>query len=126
LASGLLSGSIDRSRHFEAVDHRNYNRQGQAFDRGETFAGVDFELGLELVDDVRRILGVDGAALAPLALRFILMHPAVTCAIPGGKSPAQVEQNLSAADLPALSDAQLAALAALYDQKLRPLVHQLW
>ncbi len=126
LASGLLSGSMRATRRFEDADHRKYNRQGEAFDRGETFSGVDYELGLELVESVRRILDVPSGNLAPWALRFILMQEAVTCAIPGGKSPDQVETNCGAAELPPLSVAQMRALSELYTEKLRPLVHQRW
>ncbi len=125
LASGLLSGKMRADRVFAERDHRNYNRYGQAFDRGETFSGIDFELGLELAEEIRRYVP-EGATLAQLALRWILMDPAVTCAIPGAKRPEQVEQNARAADLPELSQAAMTALHELYDARLRQLVHQRW
>lgn len=125
LASGLLSGNMRADRVFAERDHRNYNRHGQAFDRGETFSGIDFELGLELAEEIRRYVP-EGATLAQLALRWILMDPAVTCAIPGAKRPDQVEQNARAADLPKLDPTTMAALRELYDTRLRELVHQRW
>jgi aryl-alcohol dehydrogenase-like predicted oxidoreductase len=125
LASGLLSGKLSRSSQFAADDHRNFNRHGEAFDVGETFSGVDYEVALEAVEEIRRLLPA-GAAMAPFALRWILMHDAVSCAIPGGKRPAQVAENCAAADLPPLTDAAMAAIRNLYDAKIRPLVHQRW
>lgn len=125
LASGLLSGSMRADRIFAERDHRNYNRHGEAFDQGETFSGVDFELGLEIAEEMRRYVP-PGASLAQLALRWILMDPAVTCAIPGAKRPDQVEQNARAADLPELDQATLAALRELYDTRLRGRIHHRW
>lgn len=125
LASGLLSGSMRADRVFADRDHRNYNRHGEAFDQGETFSGVDFALGLELAEEMRRYVP-EGASLAQLALRWILMDPAVTCAIPGAKRPDQVEQNARAADLPELSPETLAALRELYDTRLRSQIHPRW
>ena len=92
LASGLLSGKITRARKFAKDDHRNFNRHGEAFDRGETFAGVDFATGLRAVEALKAFVP-EGATLAQLALRWILEFPAVTCAIPGAKRPAQVAEN---------------------------------
>ncbi|MGA2074130.1 MAG: aldo/keto reductase [Terriglobia bacterium] len=125
LASGLLSGRMTRHTTFAKDDHRNFNRHGEAFDRGETFSGVDYEIGLEAVE-VLRSLVPPGATLAQLALRWILMFDAVTCAIPGAKRPAQVEENCRASDLPPLSDGQMATVRELYDSKIRELVHQRW
>lgn len=125
LASGLLSGTMTADRAFAERDHRRYNRRGEAFDRGETFSGVDFELGLELAEQLRRYVP-EGATLAQFALRWILMDPAVTCAIPGAKRPAQVEQNAAAADLPPLDPTTLAAIRELYDTHLRQQIHQRW
>lgn len=125
LASGLLSGAMRRDRAFSPEDHRNYNRHGEAFDRGETFSGVDFELGLSVAEEMRAHLPA-GWTLAELALRWILMDPAVTCAIPGAKRPAQVEQNARAADLPELPKETLTALRDIYDARLRQHVHARW
>ena len=125
LASGLLTGRMTRHTTFPKDDHRNFNRHGEAFDRGETFSGVDYEIGLEAVE-ILKTLVPPGATLAQLALRWILMFDAVTCAIPGAKRPAQVEDNVRASELPPLSDAQMAKVRELYDSKIRELVHQRW
>ena len=125
LASGLLSGRMTRQTNFPKDDHRNFNRHGEAFDRGETFSGVDYEVGLEAVEVLKGLVP-HGATLAQLALRWILMYDAVTCAIPGAKRPAQAEDNCRASDLPQLSDAQMATVRELYDTKIRELVHQRW
>jgi aryl-alcohol dehydrogenase-like predicted oxidoreductase len=125
LASGLLSGRMTRHTAFPKDDHRNFNRHGEAFDRGETFSGVDYETGLEAVEILKSLVP-PGATLAQLALRWILMFAAVTCAIPGAKRPAQVEENVRASDLAPLSDAQMAKVRELYDSKIRALVHQRW
>jgi len=125
LASGLLSGRMTRHTTFSKDDHRNFNRHGEAFDRGETFSGVDYEVGLEAVEVLKGLVP-PGATVAQLALRWILMFDAVTCAIPGAKRPAQVEDNCRASDLPPLSDEQMARVRELYDSKIRTLVHQRW
>ena len=125
LASGLLSGKLSRDSQFAADDHRNFNRHGQAFDVGETFSGVDYEVALDAVEEIRRLLPA-GIAMAPFALRWILMDGAVSCAIPGGKRPAQVAENCAASDLPPLADTDMAAIRAIYHTKIRPLVHQRW
>jgi aryl-alcohol dehydrogenase-like predicted oxidoreductase len=125
LASGLLSGRMTRHTAFPKDDHRNFNRHGEAFDRGETFSGVDYEVGLEAVETLKSLVP-PGATLAQLALRWILMFDAVTCAIPGAKRPAQVEENVRAGDLAPLSDAQMAKVREVYDSKIRALVHQRW
>jgi aryl-alcohol dehydrogenase-like predicted oxidoreductase len=125
LASGLLSGRMTRDSTFPKDDHRNFNRHGEAFDRGETFSGVDYEVGLEAVEVLKGLIP-PGATMAQLALRWILMFDAVTCAIPGAKRPAQVEDNCRASDLPPLSDEQMALVRELYDRKIRALVHQRW
>jgi aryl-alcohol dehydrogenase-like predicted oxidoreductase len=125
LASGLLSGRMTRHTTFSKDDHRNFNRHGEAFDRGETFSGVDYEVGLEAVEVLKGLVP-PGATVAELALRWILMFDAVTCAIPGAKRPAQVEDNCRASDLPPLSDEQMAQVRELYDSKIRALVHQRW
>jgi aryl-alcohol dehydrogenase-like predicted oxidoreductase len=125
LASGLLTGKYDRTSTFAADDHRNYNRHGAAFDVGETFAGLDYETGLEFVAAIRELVP-EGVTTAQLALRWILMHEGVTAAIPGAKSPAQARANAAAADLPPLPDAVMARVRELYDRYARDLVHQRW
>ncbi len=125
LASGLLTGGMNRSTRFARDDHRNYNRKGQAFDRGETFSGVDFEKGLKAVEELKRILP-KGFSLSQLALRWILMHDAVSCAIPGAKRPEQVQENCAASDLPRLSGRLLREVREIYDKYIREDVHQRW
>ncbi len=125
LSSGMLSGKFSRDSRFSADDHRAFNRQGEAFDKGETFSGVDYEQGLAAVDELRSLLP-QGVSMARLALRWILMHEAVTAAIPGGRTPAQVDENVSAADLAALPAPLMQALADLYQRRIAPQVHALW
>jgi aryl-alcohol dehydrogenase-like predicted oxidoreductase len=125
LASGLLTGKLNADSTFAADDHRSYNREGAAFDQGETFSGVEFEAGLEAVDELRAICPT-GFSLAQLALRWILMFDEVTCAIPGARRPEQVEQNTAAADLPALSNETMAAVSSIYDRLIRRSVHHRW
>jgi aryl-alcohol dehydrogenase-like predicted oxidoreductase len=125
LASGMLTGKLTRDSQFEKDDHRNFNRHGEAFDQGETFSGVDYEVALAAVEEIRRCLPA-GMSMAQLALRWILMFDAVTCAIPGGKRPRQVADNCAASDLPRLPPETMAALARIYNDKIRPLVHQRW
>jgi aryl-alcohol dehydrogenase-like predicted oxidoreductase len=125
MASGLLTGKMSRTTKFARDDHRTFNRQGQAFDRGETFSGVDFEKGLEAVEELRPLVPA-GATMAQLALRWILMFDAVTCAVPGAKRPAQAEDNIGAVDLPPLSDSTMEKIRAIYDHHIRPQVHHLW
>jgi aryl-alcohol dehydrogenase-like predicted oxidoreductase len=125
LASGLLSGKMTHQTQFASNDHRSYNRQGEAFDRGETFAGVDYEAGLQVVEELRPLVP-PGMSMAEMALRWILMFEAVTCAIPGAKRPAQVEENLAAADLPALSQQTMDQIRGIYTRHIRPMVHHYW
>lgn len=125
LASGLLTGKLAHDSKFEAQDHRAFNRNGEMFDRGETFSGVDYETGLRAVETLRPLVS-RGGTLAQLALRWILMHPAVTCAIPGAKRPSQVEENVRAADLPPISDETMNTIHSLYEKEIRPLVHHHW
>jgi len=125
MASGLLTGKMTRSTTFARDDHRTFNRQGRAFDRGETFSGVDFEKGLEAVEELRPLVP-SGMTMAQLALRWILMFDAVTCAVPGAKRPEQVEETLRAADLPALSASTMSQIRGVYDRRLRAAVHALW
>jgi len=125
LASGLLSGRFTRTTTFPADDHRAFNRDGAGFDRGETFSGVDYDTGLATVERLRPLVPA-GATLAQFALQWILSFPAVTCVIPGARRPSQVADNAHAADLPPLSPATLAAVQQIYDDAIRPLVHQRW
>ncbi len=125
LASGMLTGKMTRSTTFARDDHRSFNRQGQAFDKGETFSGVDFEAGLKAIEELRPLVP-QNASMAQMALRWILMFDAVTCAVPGAKHPNQLEDNLRAADLPALSDETMEKIRSVYDRNLRAQVHPLW
>jgi aryl-alcohol dehydrogenase-like predicted oxidoreductase len=125
LASGLLSGKMRSERVFTEDDHRNFNREGQAFDRGETFSGVDFETGLLAAEELKELVP-EGNTLAQFALRWILMHPAVSCAIPGGKNTSQVEDNVAAAEMPPLSDAVMQRAQEIYDSHVRDEVHHRW
>ncbi len=125
LASGLLTGKMTRETAFSPDDHRQFNRQGESFDRGETFSGVDYETGLEAVEALRKLVP-EGATMAQLALRWILMFDAVSCTIPGAKRPAQVEDNIAAADLPELSEKDMAYVRQVYDAYIRDQVHHRW
>jgi aryl-alcohol dehydrogenase-like predicted oxidoreductase len=125
LASGLLSGKMRADRVFSEDDHRNFNREGQAFDRGETFSGVDFETGLRAAEELKDLVP-EGNTLAQFALRWILMHPAVSCAIPGGKNPSQVEDNVAAVEMPPLPDEVMQRAREIYDSHVRDEVHHRW
>jgi len=125
LASGMLTGKLRRDSTFAADDHRNFNRHGESFDAGETFSGVDYEIGLRAVDEIRRLVPA-GVSMSQFALRWILMFDDVTCAIPGGKRPEQVADNCRASDLPALTPEAMAGVRRIYDEKIRPLVQQRW
>lgn len=125
LSSGMLAGKMTRQSSFAPDDHRAFNRQGEAFDRGETFSGVDFETGLQAVEELRPLVP-PGMSMAQFALRWILMAGAVTCAIPGAKRPAQVEENAAAADLPPLSAEVMQQVRAVYEQRIKGLVEHYW
>jgi aryl-alcohol dehydrogenase-like predicted oxidoreductase len=125
LSSGMLAGKMTRDSSFAPDDHRTFNRKGEAFDRGETFSGIDFETGLRAVEQLRALVP-PGASMASFALRWILMNPAVTCVIPGAKRPAQVEENVRAANLPPLDDATMGAVREIYDRHIRELVAPYW
>ncbi len=125
LSSGLLADKFTHTSTFASDDHRAFNRHGEAFDRGETFSGLDFDVGLEVVESLRPLVP-SGVTMAQMALRWILMSPAVTCAIPGARHPEQVEENAKAADLPPLPDATMAKIHTLYNRLVRPLIHQYW
>jgi aryl-alcohol dehydrogenase-like predicted oxidoreductase len=125
LSSGMLTGKLSRSTQFHPEDHRSFNREGAAFSKGETFSGFDYDKSLSVVEKLRALLP-PGMTLPELALRFIASYPAVTCSIPGGRRPAQIEQNVKAG-LGGPLDAQLlAALVAIYETDVKPSVHQLW
>ncbi len=125
LASGLLTGKITRDSQFADDDHRKFNRNGERFDVGETFSGVDFDTALKAVDEIKKLVP-SGMSLAQFALKWITMFDAVTCSIPGAKNPEQASQNFSISDLPALSPTQLDGVASVYTRLIRPLVHQRW
>jgi len=125
LASGMLTGKMRPNTTFEEDDHRNYNREGEEFDVGETFSGVPYDVGLSAVEELRALVP-EGVAMAQFALCWILMFDAVTCAIPGAKTPAQAIDNTAASDLPPLSDETMEAIRDLYDRLIRPHVHQRW
>ena len=125
LASGMLTGKLKPNSAFAPDDHRAFNRQGEAFDRGETFSGVDYGAGLQAVEELEAICPA-GMSLVQFALRWILMFDAVTCAIPGAKRPSQAEENFGAADLPSLSQKAMAQVRAIYDRHIRELVHHYW
>jgi aryl-alcohol dehydrogenase-like predicted oxidoreductase len=125
LASGLLSGKITAATQFAAEDHRNFNRNGEAFDVGETFAGVPFETGLAAVEEVRKLVP-EGASMAQFALRWILMHEAVTVVIPGARNGEQAKANAAASDLAALSADVMAASREVYGRLIAPHVHHRW
>jgi aryl-alcohol dehydrogenase-like predicted oxidoreductase len=125
LASGMLTGKMRPSTTFEESDHRKYNREGESFDVGETFSGVPYEVGLAAVEELRALVP-EGATMAQFALRWILMFDAVTCAIPGAKTPAQATDNAAASDLPPLDEETMQAVRDLYDRLIRPYVHQRW
>lgn len=125
LASGLLSGKITAATQFAAEDHRSFNRNGEAFDVGETFAGVPFETGLAAVEEVRKLVPA-GASMAQFALRWILMHEAVTVVIPGARNGEQAKANAAASDLKALSSDVMAASREVYERLIAPHVHHRW
>lgn len=110
---------------FSERDHRAYNRHGEAFDKGETFSGIDYGTGLQAVEELRALVP-EGVTMAQFALRWILMFDAVTCAIPGAKRPLQAEENILAGDLPPLSKETMRAVRRLYETRIQPLVHHSW
>jgi len=125
LASGLLSGKMSPSSSFSPDDHRHYNRNGEAFDRGETFSGVDFKLGLEAVEELKRLCPAE-ATMAQFALRWILQFDAVTLAIPGAKNPGQAQANAAASTIASLDTGTLEAVRRIYEEKVMAGVHQRW
>ena len=125
LASGLLTGQLSRDQEFPENDHRNYNREGEAFDRGETFAGLPFETGLDAVEDLRPHVPED-VTMAQFALRWILDHDAVSTVIPGSTSPEHIRQNVAAADLDSLSHETRGAVRDVYEARVAEHVHHRW
>jgi aryl-alcohol dehydrogenase-like predicted oxidoreductase len=125
LASGLLSGRYTHETSFAADDHRTFNRHGEAFDAGETFSGVDFDTGVDAAREFAA-LAPAGATPAQAALRWVIQQPGVSTVIPGARNPQQAGQTAAAAALPPFSDADLAAIADLYDRRIRAQVHNRW
>jgi aryl-alcohol dehydrogenase-like predicted oxidoreductase len=125
LASGLLTGKLTRQQQFEPDDHRTFNRHGEAFDRGETFSGVDYDVALDAVDALRPLVP-RGVSMAQWAVRWILMNKAVTCAIPGVRRAAQVEDNLAASELDELPADVMKKVQQIYQERIKPEVHQRW
>jgi len=116
---------LRRDTHFAENDHRNFNRHGEAFDQGETFSGVDYETGLQAVEELRGLVP-PGATLAQFALRWILMFPEVTTTIPGAKNPQQAQENVQAASLPPLSEEAMQRVQEVYNRFIRSQVHNRW
>jgi aryl-alcohol dehydrogenase-like predicted oxidoreductase len=125
LASGLLTGKLRADSAFASDDHRLFNREGQAFDKGETFSGVPYDVGLAAVEELRP-LAPPGTTLSQLALRWTLMFPEVTCAIPGAKTAQQARENAAAADLAPLDEKTMAAVRGVYDHRIGGHVHASW
>ena len=125
LASGLLSGKMTEETSFGPQDHRSFNRNGEAFDKGETFSGVDFNLGLEAVEALKKLFPGQ-ESLAAWAIRWVLMFPEVSTVIPGASRTQQVVSNVKAAELSPLSPGQMQGVQQVYDQFIRPSVHGLW
>ncbi len=125
LSSGLLSGKITRETKFGADDHRNFNRHGEQFDRGETFSGIDLDVALAAVEEIRKLLP-PGVSMANFALRWILDHPAVSCVIPGARNETQVAENAKASSLAPLTTEQFDGVQRVYEASIKGLVHQRW
>ena len=125
LSSGLLSGKITKDTKFAADDHRNYNRYGEKFDRGETFSGIDLDVALMAVEEIRQLLP-EGVSMPNFALRWILDHPAVSCVIPGARNARQIGENVTAAELPSLRAGQTAAISKIYQKRIQEHVHHRW
>jgi aryl-alcohol dehydrogenase-like predicted oxidoreductase len=125
LASGLLTGKFNANTTFDAQDHRNFNRDGAAFDKGETFSGINYELGLKAVEELKALFP-EATNLAPIALQWILSFNEISCIIPGASKQSHVLSNLSLYDLPKLTPEKITAMNAIYAQYIKPKVHQLW
>ncbi|MFW5827305.1 MAG: aldo/keto reductase [Alkalispirochaeta sp.] len=125
LASGLLSGKFTRDTTFDKNDHRTFNRDGAAFDKGETFSGVPYDTALDAVDELRAVLPTNGS-MAQSAVRWILDHPAVSTVIPGASRTEQVTANCAVSELPPLTQETHQAVNRVYDSRIRPVVHHRW
>jgi aryl-alcohol dehydrogenase-like predicted oxidoreductase len=122
-----LSGKFTRESSFSSGDHRNFNRDGSAFDRGETFAGLDFEKGIEVAEELKQVFATGGeGTMAQKAIRWILDHPQISCVIPGASRPEQLHDNLAVSELPQLPAEMLERLGQLYEEKVKPEVHHRW
>lgn len=124
LASGLLTGKYSETTIFGDKDHRSYNRNGDFFDKGETFSGVDFNTGIKVANELKRLLSTED--LAPKALRYILMYPEVSTVIPGASSPEQIRANTRASELPVFSEIEMNVVKELYNRYIRKEVHSNW
>ena len=125
LSSGMLTGKFKKDSKFEDDDHRKFNRNGEDFDKGETFSGVDYDLSLKAVDELKTFCP-KGMTLTQFALKWILMFDAVTCAIPGAKRESQTAENVSASDLPSLSQKTMDDVKSIYNKYIKENVHHLW
>jgi aryl-alcohol dehydrogenase-like predicted oxidoreductase len=125
LASGMLTGKLTRDTKFGSDDHRNYNREGESFDKGETFSGVPYDEGLAAVDELRPLVPM-GETMAAFALRWILMNEGVTTVIPGAKNKLQAKSNTAAADLPPIDEQTMAKVTEIYQRRIAPDVDQRW
>ncbi len=125
LASGMLTGKMTLKSEFDKGDHRSFNRHGEAFDKGETFSGVDYAIALEAVERLRA-MKPDNMTMAQFALKWILMNPALSCVIPGGKTPEQVRQNTETSQFHGLDASTMAGVKAVYEDLIKADVHPLW
>jgi aryl-alcohol dehydrogenase-like predicted oxidoreductase len=126
LASGLLSGKMSKDMTFGEGDHRHFNREGEAFDKGETFSGVEFEKGIDAVEELRTHFDENHGSLAQWAIRWVLMFPAVSTVIPGASSVEHALDNAAASELPPLSSKQMDAVKQVYNEYFRSAVHHRW
>lgn len=125
LASGMLTGLYSKDTTFQRADHRHFNRHGAMFDKGETFSGVDYETGIDAVEALKELFpGREN--LAPVALKWVLMFPEVSCVIPGASRPEQLHSNLRALEEPPFTEAQMEGVRRVYHTRIKPLVHHLW
>ncbi len=125
LASGLLTGKFSSGTQFEEGDHRHFNRDGEYFDKGETFSGIPYQIGLEAVEQLKELF-LEESNLAPRAIQWILQFPEVSCVIPGASSVEQVIANVEISHLSPLTDEQVSAMNRIYGSRIKPLVHHLW
>ena len=124
LASGLLSGKMTAEREFDKNDHRHFNRNGELFDKGETFSGVPLDLGLKAVNELKTLFGDE--ELYKYALKWILSFEAVSTVIPGASRPEQVISNIKSANLPDFNEDQLKSVKKIYDEYIKAEIHHLW